>query len=249
MERNLFRYILVHSKSEQAVIFVVALLSQFFYFISLDIPKTIVNVIQGKGFPSPDATQRVLGWKWEPWGWLVSLGLPQKITIFSGFELDQLSYLWVLSLVFLVFVFINGGFKYQINTMKGKLGERMLRRLRFDLVDRVLRFPLPYLRRMGNLGRGRGRRAIWLSCSFPPWCRWPLWCRYRGQRRGYRSGSVQPGPSARPAWSSICCCSISSSTGGTAPITGCRFSGASMRCTISTAFSMSPAPSASISAR
>jgi putative ABC transport system ATP-binding protein len=148
MERNLFRYILVHSKSEQAVIFVVALLSQFFYFISLDIPKTIVNVIQGKGFPSPDATQRVLGWKWEPWGWLVSLGLPQKITIFSGFELDQLSYLWVLSLVFLVFVFINGGFKYQINTMKGKLGERMLRRLRFDLVDRVLRFPLPYLRRM-----------------------------------------------------------------------------------------------------
>jgi len=43
MERNLFRYILVHSKSEQAVIFVVALLSQFFYFISLDIPKTIVN--------------------------------------------------------------------------------------------------------------------------------------------------------------------------------------------------------------
>jgi len=102
MERNLFRYILVHSKSEQAVIFVVALVSQFFYFISLDIPKTIVNVIQGKGFPSPDATRRVLGWKWEPWDWLVSLGLPQKITIFSGFELDQLTYLWVLSLIFLV---------------------------------------------------------------------------------------------------------------------------------------------------
>ena len=133
MERNLFRYILVHSRSEQAVIFVVALASQLFYFISLDLPKTIVNVIQGKGFPSPEAKRRVLAWAFEPWDWLQSLGLPSKVTIFSGIQLDQLSYLWALSFIFLIFVFINGGFKYQINTMKGKLGERMLRRLRFEL--------------------------------------------------------------------------------------------------------------------
>ena len=54
-------------------------------------------------------------------------------------------HLWVLSFIFLVFVFINGGFKYLINTMKGRLGERMPRRLRFELVDWVLRFPIPYL--------------------------------------------------------------------------------------------------------
>lgn len=148
MERNLFRYILAHSKADQVIIFMVALASQLFYFISLGIPKTIVNVIQGKGFPSPDATQQVLGWTLEVPEWLRGLGLPEGITIFPGIELDQISYLWVLSLIFLVFVFFNGGFKYQINTMKGRLGERMLRRLRFDLVDRVLRFPLPYLRRM-----------------------------------------------------------------------------------------------------
>jgi putative ABC transport system ATP-binding protein len=148
MERNLFRYILIHSKTDQIVILVIALLSQVFYFVSLDLPKTIINVIQGQGFPSPDATQRVLDLSFATPGFLRSLGLPEEIALFDGFELDQLSYLWVLSFIFLFFVLINGGFKYQINTMKGRLGERMLRRLRFELVDRVLRFPLPYLRRM-----------------------------------------------------------------------------------------------------
>jgi putative ABC transport system ATP-binding protein len=148
MERNLFRYILIHSKADQIIIFVVALTSQFFYFVSLDLPKTIINVIQGKGFPSPDSRQRVLDFSFDVPEWLRGLGLPEEVALFGGLELDQLSYLWALSLIFLVFVFINGGFKYQINTMKGRLGERMLRRLRFELVDRVLRFPLPYLRRM-----------------------------------------------------------------------------------------------------
>ena len=46
-----------------------------------------------------------------------------------------------LSGVFLLLVIINGLFKFYINTYKGRLGERMLRRLRFELVDRVLRFP------------------------------------------------------------------------------------------------------------
>jgi putative ABC transport system ATP-binding protein len=148
MERNLFRYILIHSKTDQIIIFIVALVSQLFYFVSLDLPKTIINAIQGKGFPSPDARQRVLDLSFESPEWLRGVGLPEEVTLVRGFELDQLSYLWALSLIFLVFVFINGGFKYQINTMKGRLGERMLRRLRFELVDRVLRFPLPYLRRM-----------------------------------------------------------------------------------------------------
>jgi putative ABC transport system ATP-binding protein len=148
MERNLFRYILIHSKTDQVIIFFVALVSQIFYFISLDLPKTIINVIQGKGFPSPDARQRALDLSFDTPEWLRGIGLPEEVTLFRGFELDQISYLWALSFIFLLFVFINGGFKYQINTMKGRLGERMLRRLRFELVDRVLRFPLPYLRRM-----------------------------------------------------------------------------------------------------
>ena len=43
---------------------------------------------------------------------------------------------------------VNGGLKFQINTMKGWLGERMLRRLRYALFDRILRFPLARFRRV-----------------------------------------------------------------------------------------------------
>src|SRR3546814_954207 len=45
-------------------------------------------------------------------------------------------------------VLVNGIFKLVINTRKGRLGERLLRRLRFELSDRILRFPLPHLRRV-----------------------------------------------------------------------------------------------------
>jgi putative ABC transport system ATP-binding protein len=38
--------------------------------------------------------------------------------------------------------------KLQINTMKGWMGERMLRRLRYDLFDHILRFPLPHFKRV-----------------------------------------------------------------------------------------------------
>ena len=147
MEKNLFRYILIHSKQDQILIFMVALASQFFYFISLDLPKTIVNVIQGKNFPTPDATRRVLDLAIPVPEFLRGLGIGDRVVLFDGIEFGQLHYLWALSLLFLLMVCINGGFKYLINTMKGRLGERMLRRLRYELVDRVLRFPLPYLRR------------------------------------------------------------------------------------------------------
>jgi putative ABC transport system ATP-binding protein len=53
-----------------------------------------------------------------------------------------------LSLAFLTLVIVNGLFKFYINLYKGRLGERMLRRLRFELVDRVLRFPLAQFRRI-----------------------------------------------------------------------------------------------------
>jgi ABC-type multidrug transport system fused ATPase/permease subunit len=37
--------------------------------------------------------------------------------------------------------------KMRINTMKGALSERLLRRFRFQLIERILRFPQPYFRR------------------------------------------------------------------------------------------------------
>ena len=43
---------------------------------------------------------------------------------------------------------VNGLFKFYINTYKGRLGERLLRRIRFELVDRILRFPPSQFKRM-----------------------------------------------------------------------------------------------------
>ena len=59
MESNLFKYIWRHSWREQLVILAVVVVSQVFYFMSLDLPKTIVNSpIQGEGFETPGATVR-----------------------------------------------------------------------------------------------------------------------------------------------------------------------------------------------
>ena len=56
----------------------------------------------------------------------------------------------VLCTVFLVLILVNGWFKLHINVKKGQLGERMLRRLRYELYQRVLRFPLHHFDRVAS---------------------------------------------------------------------------------------------------
>ncbi|WP_448950290.1 ABC transporter transmembrane domain-containing protein [Labrys neptuniae] len=75
----------------------------------------------------------------------VSFSLPDFLggttwRLFDGIELTRVPFLFALSLWFLVLVLINGAFKYVINIRKGILGERMLRRLRFDLFSILMRF-------------------------------------------------------------------------------------------------------------
>jgi putative ABC transport system ATP-binding protein len=145
MEKNLFKYIWHHSRAEQIGILFLVLVSLPFYFLSLDLPKTIVNRgILGDGFEGPGSTQPVF-----------DLGLPfaemltdAPVSIFDGFELEQEGLLFAFSFAFLALVLVNGGFKYVINTRKGRMGERMLRRLRYELIDRVLRFPMSHLRKV-----------------------------------------------------------------------------------------------------
>ena len=43
MQRNLFSYIWRHSRPEQIIILGLVVLSQVFYFLSLNVPKSIVN--------------------------------------------------------------------------------------------------------------------------------------------------------------------------------------------------------------
>ena len=72
----------------------------------------------------------------------------RKLNLFDGFALERTSYLIALTLTFLALIIISGLIKLRINTMKGWMGERMLRRLRYYLFDHILRFPLPTFRRV-----------------------------------------------------------------------------------------------------
>lgn len=145
MERNLFKYIWHHSKGEQLVILALVLISLPFYYVSLNLPKNIVNQgILGEGFEGPGSTQNFL---------VVDLPFSEtlfgeSLRLFDGFAMEQPGYLLALSFSFFGFVLITGAFKFVINTSKGRLGERMLRRLRYELADRILRFPILRVRKM-----------------------------------------------------------------------------------------------------
>jgi len=153
MEKSLFRYVWRHTKGEQFSILLIIVLAQVFYFLSLNIPKSIVNeAIQGRAFPKdaqghvvPGSTTNFFSINLPVPGFISDIG---SIHLFEGIPLTQDFYLLALSLLFLTMVIINGQFKLNINTMKGRMGERMLRRLRFELFDRVMRFPQGHFRKV-----------------------------------------------------------------------------------------------------
>ncbi|MCS0503440.1 ABC transporter transmembrane domain-containing protein [Ancylobacter mangrovi] len=134
---NFFRYVWQHSRREQIIVLFYVVASLPFYWWSLDVPKRIVNeAIQGSVFSH--GQDKALLFKF-------TVSLPNFLGGYSfdlsdGWMLSQLPYLLALSLLFLVLTLINGWFKYVINIRKGILGERMLRRLRFELFSMVMRF-------------------------------------------------------------------------------------------------------------
>jgi putative ABC transport system ATP-binding protein len=146
--QSLYRYIWQHSRRDQITILLIAILAQPFYFLTLTLPKLIINgPIQGGGFEEQGATQPFLRLSFELPSFL-SAGMDETWHVFDGYQLERLPYLFALSLAFLALVGVNGFVKFLVNTMKGRLGERLLRRLRFELVDRILRFPPAHLRRV-----------------------------------------------------------------------------------------------------
>ncbi|GGB41178.1 hypothetical protein GCM10011316_11400 [Roseibium aquae] len=123
MEKSLFSFIWRFSKRQQIFILCVTVLTYPVTYILLELPKLIVNdAVQGSGFPR---------------------------AVF-GFEFDQVSYLVLLCFTFLGLVVVSNGLKLFLNVYKGRLGERMLRRLRFELFQRVLRFRLPHFRKVSS---------------------------------------------------------------------------------------------------
>ncbi|MFT7576907.1 MAG: putative ABC transport system ATP-binding protein [Alphaproteobacteria bacterium] len=136
MDPNLFRYIWTHSRSDQIFVLILIALSLPFYWLSLDVPKRIVNeALQGEAFVNGVTEARLFS---------LSLPLPDWLggtLVFSqGFLFEQINYLFALSFLFLFYVLANGAFKYAINILKGMLAERMMRRLRFELFATMMRF-------------------------------------------------------------------------------------------------------------
>lgn len=123
MERTIFGFILAYSKREQIILMLVTLASFPFLYYSLDLPKIIINDAINGGV---------------------------HLRSFLGWSFSQLEYLFLLCGIFLVLVLFNGGFKYFINVYRGRLAELMLRRIRYILFSRVLRFPLPHFSKLSQ---------------------------------------------------------------------------------------------------
>lgn len=120
MDSTLFAFIWKYSKQRQLILLVVTLATFPLLYVTLELPKRIINdAIGGDGSP----------------------------TTVLGVEFTQLQFLMVLCVGFLVSVLANGLLKMRLNTMKGVLAERLLRRFRFQLLSRMMRFPRPYFRK------------------------------------------------------------------------------------------------------
>ncbi len=114
LDPSLFRAVLRHSRRQQAVIILLSILAMPILYITLELPKQIVNnALEAERFP-------------------VSV---------LGFELDQVALLLALCMAYLVAITLNGLNKYAMNVLKGDLSERFLRRLRLLIYRRWQRDP------------------------------------------------------------------------------------------------------------
>ena len=108
-EHGIYRYILRWSRRQQLLLIILGLTSMPVLYATLELPKLIVNnAIESGHFP----------------------------VLLFGVELDQLAYLYSLCGLYLGAVLLNGGLKFTLNVYKGRVGERILRRLRLTIYRR-----------------------------------------------------------------------------------------------------------------
>ena len=123
IEPSLFRFIWKYSKRDQVILLMVTGALFPLLYLTLELPKRIIN----------DA-----------------IGAQTETISYYGFTFDKVTFLGILCIAFLLSVLCHGLLKMRINTMKGILSERMLRRFRYQLIARVLRFPQPYFERVSQ---------------------------------------------------------------------------------------------------
>ena len=120
MDSKFFSFVWRYSKRDQIIILILTVVSFPLVYISLEIPKIIINdAIDGSDFPKE----------------------------FLGFEFEQIPFLLLMCCLFLLMVVLINGIKWLMNVQIGMTGERMLRRLRYMLFERVMLFKMTRFRR------------------------------------------------------------------------------------------------------
>ena len=108
-----------HSKHDQLALLLLTLLTFPLIWATLELPKIIINdAIEGLDFPRE----------------------------YFGVELEQIPYLFALCGFYLLVISLNNALKFYLNLKRGIAGERILRRARFDLFQRVMARPLKRLK-------------------------------------------------------------------------------------------------------
>jgi len=123
MEKNIYRFILRYSLRHQLLLVLMSAAALPLLYLTLELPKTIINqAIDGVDFPKS----------------------------ILGYPFDQIPFLFLLCGLFLLLVIISGLLKYMTATFRYRTGDRLLRRLRYDLIERLLRFPPSEFRNMSS---------------------------------------------------------------------------------------------------
>jgi putative ABC transport system ATP-binding protein len=121
LDPGFLRFVWRHSAGDQVTVLAITAATFPLVYLSLEVPKTIVNdAIQGSGFP------RAL----------------------FGLTFGQTEWLLLLCGLFLGLVLLINALKWLLNVQVGMTGERMLRRMRLLLFQRVMRFRISRFRAM-----------------------------------------------------------------------------------------------------
>jgi len=106
---SVFQLIFRHTRQDQFNLVVLGLISLPVLYATLELPKRIINrAIDG----------------------------PEHTTFMFGLNLTQTEHLFFLCAVYLAAIMTSGLLKYGLNVYKGKVGERLLRRLRLNIYYR-----------------------------------------------------------------------------------------------------------------
>ena len=144
MERNVFSFILKYSYKQQIVLVALAVINMPITFFGYTLVEKIINEgIQGirKVETQVDGAKQVLK---QP------IDFPEPLFFDFLPALDHVSYLLALVGIFLANILILQGIKYALNVYRGVTAERMLRRLRYALYNRILRFPRRTFKRVSQ---------------------------------------------------------------------------------------------------